>query len=157
MVISGVALLLASRLLLEAQSRLAHEGKRQVEPLGQVAAEQLQADLRMATGVGPSLLPGWNHQELVLRGHPAGRVTYLRDGTRLVRRLQAEDRQVLDQVSIFRWRPVADGTVEVEFAFRRAGRLRSLTAGGAWTGEMIDQERRRLRVLPRGGDGGTEP
>lgn len=163
MVISGVALMLASRLFLEAQSRLAHEGKRQAEPVGQLAAEQLQADIRMADGVEATLFPGWLSRELVLLGHPAGRVSYLREGDQLVRRVERQRRDgtvdrgqrvILDDLTVFRWRPAPGGMVDVELSFRRTGRLRGLAAGGNWTGEVTDRETRRLRVLPRGGGGG---
>lgn len=163
MVISGVALLLASRLFLEAQSRLAHEGKRQTEPVGQLAAEQLQADVRMSSGIEATLVSGWLSRELVLLGHPAGRVSYLREGNQLVRRVERQrqggkveggQRVILDDLTTFRWRPVPGGMVDVEMSFRRTGRLRGMAAGGNWTGEVSDRETRRLRVLPRGGGGG---
>lgn len=163
MVISGVALLLATRLFLEAQSRLAHEGKRQTEPVGQLAAEQLQADVRMSGGVEVTLIPGWLSRELVLLGHPAGRVSYLREGNQLVRRVERQrqggqvergQRVVLDDLTVFRWRPGPGGSVDVELAFRRTGRLRGMAAGGNWTGDVSNRETRRLRVLPRGGGGG---
>ena len=162
MVISAVALMLASRLLLEAQSRLVHEGQRQVEPIGQLAVEQVQADLRMATGVESSLLPGWSSLDLVLRGHVAGDVSYTRQGQELWRRVRRSrkdgteevgERLVLDRLTVFRWRQLADGSVDLELGFRRTGRLRGLTASGAWTDAVVDDELRRLRVLPRGAGG----
>lgn len=162
MVISGLALLLATGLLLEAQSRMAHESKRQVDPVGQLAAEQLQADVRMAEGVERPLVSGWLSREMVLLGHPAGRVSYLQEGGQLLRRVQRQrrdgtmaegERLVLDRLTTFRWRPLSDGSLDVEMGFHRSGRLRGLHAGGNWSGDVLIGETRRLRIVPRGGGG----
>ncbi len=162
MVISAVALMLASRLLLEAQGRLVHEGKRQTDPVGQLAVEQLQADLRMASGVEASLLAGWSSLDLVLRGHAAGEVSFVRQDRQLWRRLRRQkkdgtykvgERLILDQLTVFRWRQLSDGSIDLELGFRRTGRLRRLTASGLWADEVVEGELRRLRVVPRGGGG----
>lgn len=162
MLISAVALLLASRLLLEAQGRLVHEGKRQAEPIGQLAVEQLQADLRMASGVEASLLTGWSSLDLVLRGHAAGEVSFVQQDQQLWRRLRRQNkdgtfevgqRLILDQLTAFRWRRLSDGSIDLQLGFRRTGRLRGLTASGRWTDEVVNEELRRLRVVPRGGGG----
>lgn len=153
--ISSTALLLAGRLLLEAQSRSVHEARRTLEPVADLAIDQLRADLRLADGVVKPLFGGWERGPLVLVGHPAGRLSYDKLGERLLRRVERDgelvgERPVLENVTTWRWRLRGDGAVDVELGYRELGRLRTLRQGGDWQEETWVDRHRTLRVMPRG-------
>jgi type II secretory pathway component PulJ len=155
--ISLTALLLASRLLLEAESRMAHAARQALDPVGEITRQQLRADLRAASGARVPITPGWSRNPLVLDGHPAGRVRYEKDGSELVRRVDAGGgppvrRVVLQAVTTFRWR-LADGSVEIDLGHRVTPRLGRLAAGGVREAPLPSEERRRFRVTPRGQGG----
>lgn len=156
--VSATALLLAGRLLLEAQSRATHEARRTLEPVAELAVDQLRADLRLAGGVVKPLFGGWERGPLVLIGHPAGRLSYTKLGERLLRRIERDgevvgERPLLEPVTAWRWRLRADGSVDIELDYRQLGRLRALHAGGDWRDATWVEHRRVLRVLPRGNGG----
>ena len=156
-VVVSVALMIAGRLLLEAQSRTVFEAQRTLEPVADLAIDQLRADLRLAQGVERPLFGGWERGPLELVGHPAGPVVYDALGGRLVRRIELDEgggeRPVLDRVTTFRWRLAADGAVDVELAYRERHRLRALRAGGDWDGLEWVERRRVVRIVPRGSGG----
>ena len=152
-VISGVALLLASGLLLEAESRMAHAARRALDPVGQIAAKQIRADLRAAATVRIPLTSGWSRGPLELREHPAGRVTYEKKDTELIREVVPGGRRVVLQgISTFRWR-LRGRAVEIDLRHRVTPRLGRLAAGGVREAPILKEEKLLFRVTPRGGGG----
>jgi len=161
-VISITALLLASELLVEAQVRMAHAAREALDPVGELAAEQLRADLRAAAGVRVPLTSGWSRDPLVLLDHPAGPVRYVETGSRLVRELDrgggdVARRTVLHAVTTFRWRlgqtRFGGRTVIVDLRHRETPRLGLLAAGGTREAPIPEEHRLLFRVRPRGGGG----
>lgn len=162
-VISGLALLLASRLLLESSSRMQRRMEENLRPVGDLALRQVGSDLRMASGVKPSLFDGWSRDALVLYGHPAGDLSYLKldnDLYRLQRlpkpdappgEFMLQERLVLQAVTSFRWRLRGGRTVEVDLGYREAPRLRQLNAGGRWQDPVWVTRQRTVRIALRGG------
>ena len=132
------ATLIAGRLMLEAQARMAHSARRALEPVADIALKQIRADVRAAARV-PAFDNEWSWEPLVLLGHPAGTVTYERMGTDLVRTVDAGgasepvERLVLQGVSIWRWRlspGVPSPLVEIELGRREIPRFALLAAAG---------------------------
>lgn len=160
-VISSLAMLLASRLLLESESRMRHRFEETVRPLADLAVRQLSADLRMASGVQLSLYSGWSRDALVLQGHPAGDVSYAKLEYELLRlqrvpksegagQFVLRERPVLQRVTTFRWR--VDGrVVEVDLGYRESPRLRRLSAAGRFEDPVWVTRQRTVRVSLRGG------
>ncbi len=153
--ILSLALLMASRLLLAAQSRLAHAAEQLIEPAGTTATVQLRADLRAASSFARPLIPGWSLDALVLFGHPAGLVSYEKIDGELIRKVTdgegtVSERLILQQVTAWRWR--AQGrSVEIDLRYRRLGQLRQQMASGRWQNPALPETRRLLRVTPRAG------
>lgn len=156
LVISLAALFLAGQLLLEAQSRMAHAARRAMDPVGEIAGQQLRADLRAAGGAQSPGLPGWSRDPLVLAGGPAGVIRYRKEGTDLLRSAgsAAGGRIVLRSVTTFRWR-LRGASVEVDLRYRVTPRMGPLTSGGVREAPLPAEERLLLQVTPRG-DGGRQ-
>ena len=155
-VVISVVLSIAGQLLLEAQSRTVFEAQRTLEPVPDLAIDQLRADLRLAVGVERPLFGGWERGPLELLGHPAGPVVYDALGGRLVRRIERDEgggERPLLEVTAFRWRVATSGAVDVEISYRERHRLRALRAGGDWDDPQWIERRRVVRVVPRGGGG----
>jgi len=162
-VISGLALLLASHLLLESASRMSHRMQETLRPVGDLALRQIGSDLRMASGIKTGLFSGWSRDALVLYGHPAGDLSYAKLDDELFRlqRLPKpgappgesilHQRLVLQAVTTFRWRLRGARTVEVDLSYREAPRLRQLTAGGRWRDPLWMTRKRTVRIALRGG------
>ncbi len=135
-VILSTAMLIASRLLVESQVRMAHSARKATDPVAFIALKQIRADVRMASAIGgPG--SGWTWDPLVLGGHPAGIVRYEKIGSDLVRKLQGgeEDaaRIVMHSVAVWRWRVSPEAPldyVEIELGYRETPRLGLLTSGG---------------------------
>ena len=119
--IAATALVLAGRLLLEAESRMAHAARRALDPAAEIVRQQLRADLMAAAGVRRPSTSGWS---------------------------------VLTSVTTFRWR-LRGGSVEVDLGHRVTPRLGRLAAGGVREAPLPAEDRRLLRVTPRG-DGGRQ-
>lgn len=155
--ISLTALLLAGRLLLEAEVRMAHAARQALDPVGEIARQQLRADLRAAAGVRGAPTFGWSWDPLVLDQHPAGKVRYRKTGSELVREVDPgvggpQGRVVLQAVTTFRWR-LRHGSVEVDLGHRVTPRLGRLVSGGVREAPLPVVDRRLLRVTPRGNGG----
>jgi type II secretory pathway component PulJ len=162
-VISGLALLLASQLLLESGSRMSHRLQETMRPVGDMALRQVASDLRMASGVKQGLSGGWSRDALVLLGHPAGDLSYVKLDNELYRlqripkagspggNATLQERLVLQAVTTFRWRLRGPRLVEVDLGYRESPRLRQLTAGGRWRDPVLVTRQRTIRVALRGG------
>ena len=156
LVILSVALMLAGRLLLEAQSRMDLRLQQTLRPVGELARRQIEADLRLASGVQTGLYTGWSRDAMVLLGHPAGSVSYAKIDQELLRIQRVPDaepplreRLVLQGTTTFRWRLWGRHTVEVDLGYREPNRLRRLVSRPQ---DMVWTDRRlRLRVTFRGG------
>lgn len=156
LLISLTALYLASGLLLESLSRMAHAARRAMDPVGEIAGQQLRADLRAAGGARSPGLPGWSREPLVLAG-PAGVVRYRKEGSDLYRAVASsapEGRVVLRSVTTFRWR-LRGASVEVDLRYRVTPRWGRLGSGGVREAPIPAEERLLLRVTPRG-EGGRQ-
>ena len=144
--IAATALVLAARLLLEAESRMAHAARRALDPAAEIVRQQLRADLMAAAGVRRPSTSGWSWDPLVLDRHPAGRMRYLKEGRELVCEVTSgagapARRTVLRAVTTFRWR-LRDGSVEVDLGHRVTPRLGRLAAGGVREAPIPVEERR---------------
>ncbi len=138
-VILAIALMIAGRLLLESQARMAHSARQAMEPVAMIALKQIRADVR-TSGHVPASDYHWSWQPLILLDHPVGTVTYKRVGRDLVRTVDAGDgsesgseRIVLREVSVWRWRLSAEAPlplVEIELGHREIPRFALLAAAG---------------------------
>lgn len=152
-----VAMMIAGRLLLEAQARMAHSARQALEPVAAIALKQIRADVR-ASGQVPAFDHEWNWQPLVLLGHPAGTVIYERTGSDLVRTVDAgagsepADRLVMRAVSVWRWR-LSPGAplplVEIELGQQEIPRLALLAAAGQREAPILVTRSHLIAVSPR--------
>ncbi len=156
-VILMIAMMIAGRLLLEAQARMAHSARQAMEPVAPIALKQIRADVR-ASGSVPAFDHEWNWQPLVLLGHPAGTVVYERTGSDLVRTVdrgagsEPAERLVLSAVSVWRWRlsPAAPlPLVEIELGQRQIPRLTLLAAAGQREAPIPVTRSHLIAVSPR--------
>lgn len=150
MTISGVAMFLATGLLLESESRMRRQAEENVRPVLEIALRQMRGDIRASRRAQAPFLPGWSREPLTLQGHPVGLLRYERSGNQLVRRIvepgpagQGGGRLVLEGLSTFRWR-LRDRLVEVDLGILRIPRLRSLRRSWMWTADNTPRETRRL-------------
>lgn len=159
LLIAATALLLASRLLLESQSRMSHAARQAADPVGEIARRQIRADLRACGGVRTGLTATlWSRAALELRGHPAGAVRYEKAGSELIRVVAAGSeparRTVLLGVTTFRWRVksgrLGRSSVEIDLGFRVTPRFGPLAVGGVREAPIPEEDRRVFRVTPRG-------
>ncbi len=152
-----IATMIAGRLLLEAQARMAHSARQALEPVTAIALKQIRADVR-ASGKVPAFDREWNWAPLVLLDHPAGTVIYQRSGTDLVRIVDAGggtepvERIVMGSVSIWRWR-LAPGVplalVEIELGRREIPRFALLAAAGQREAPIPVTRSHFLAISPR--------
>lgn len=156
-VILLIAMMIAGRLLLEAQARMAHSARQALEPVAPIALKQIRADVR-ASGRVPAFDNEWNWQPLVLLDHPAGTVSYERNGTDLVRRVdvggssEPVERTVLGAVSIWRWRIAPSAPlplVEIELGQREIPRFALLAAAGQREAPIPITRSHLLTISPR--------
>lgn len=152
-----VAMMIAGRLLLEAQSRMAHSARKALEPVAPIALKQIRADVRACSQV-PAFDRQWNWEPLVLLGHPAGTVTYERVGSDLVRRVDAgagsepAERLMMSAVSIWRWRLSPNAPlplIEIELGQREIPRLTLLAAAGQREAPISVTRSHLIAVNPR--------
>ncbi|MEM7354042.1 MAG: prepilin-type N-terminal cleavage/methylation domain-containing protein [Acidobacteriota bacterium] len=151
----SVAMLIASRLLLESQMRMAHSARRAFDPVASLALKQIRADVRMAANVVATDFQ-WTWDTLVLSGHPAGTVRYEKVGSDLLRRLPGESagggKIMLRDVTVWRWRLSRDTRaplVEIELGHHETSRLGLLTSAGRREAEVFLTRRHRVAVSPR--------
>ncbi len=152
-----IAMMIAGRLLLEAQARMAHSARQALEPVAAIALKQIRADVR-ASGRVPALDYEWSWEPLVLLGHPAGTVIYERVDSDLVRIVDAGaaaepvERVVMGALSVWRWR-LAPGTplplVEIELGQREISRFALLAAAGQREAPIPVTRSHLLAVSPR--------
>lgn len=149
-----VAMLIASRLLLESQMRMAHAARRVFDPVASLALRQIRADVRMAANVVASDFE-WTWDPLVLTGHPIGTVRYEKAGTDLVRKITGQPgggRVVLQQVTVWRWRldrATRSPLVTIELGYHETPRLGLLTSGGQREAAILLSRKHRVAVSPR--------
>lgn len=154
----SLAILVASRLLLETQSHLLHTSNQLLEPAAENAVQQIRADLRASSNISSSVVPGWSRDPLVLLGHPAGIVTYQKTGDELIRSIAgaghgSKERLVLKHVTTWRWRP-RGRSVEIDLGHRELGHLRQQSASGRWREPVRREIHRVFWVTPRAPAGG---
>ncbi len=146
-----LAMMIAGRLLLESQARLAHSARQALEPAATIALKQIRADVR-AAGRVPGADFEWTWAPLTLLDHPAGTVRYEKVGTDLVRTLGDGRRIVMHAVSIWRWR-LSRGAplplVEIELGHREIPRLALLAAAGQREAPIPVTRSLRIAVSPR--------
>ncbi|MEE8525725.1 MAG: prepilin-type N-terminal cleavage/methylation domain-containing protein [Thermoanaerobaculia bacterium] len=148
--VSVVALALASGLLLESQSRMAHAARQALDPVGEIAGQQLRADLRSADGVYGGSSSSWSRDPLILGGHPQGDLRFEKQDDVLYRRTANGRRPLLRSVTTFRWRH-RDGSIEIDLRWRVTRRWGPLAAGGVRELPIPAAEKLLFRVTPRGG------
>lgn len=153
--ILSIALLIASRLLLESQMRMAHSSRRALDPVGDVAVEQIRADVRAGAEVSPRDYE-WTWMPLEILGHPAGTVRYEKVGSELVRRVEGDtlegQRTLLTGVRVWRWRLRRDiplPLVEIELGYQETARLGPLAAGGTREASAPVTRTQLISVSPR--------
>ena len=136
--ILSIAMLIASQLLLESLLRLSHSARRALDPAATIALKQIRADVRASSRVR-ALGDEWNFEPLTLKGHPAGRLRYVKVGSDLMREIYrpgggelTSERIVMRAVNLWRWRlnPSVPALVEIELGYRETPRL-GLLAGAA--------------------------
>ncbi len=151
-----LAMMIAGRLLLESQARLAHSARQALEPVATIALKQIRADVR-AAGRVPSTDFEWTWGPMTLLDHPAGTVRYEKTGTDLVRVVGGGAagggrRIVMHAVSIWRWR-LSRGAplplVEIELGHREIPRLALLAAAGQREAPIPVTRSYRVAVSPR--------
>jgi prepilin-type N-terminal cleavage/methylation domain-containing protein len=123
MAVLAIGLALVGRLVIEAQLGLARAQAELGNPLPRYALARLRSDLRSALGV-PAILPGWRSSPLTLVLEGGERIAWQRSDDDLERAIldpsgEASVRHVaLRDVADWRWRPTADGLVDVELVYR---------------------------------------
>ncbi len=152
-----IAMMIAGRLLLEAQARMAHSARQALEPVVAIALKQIRADVR-ASGRVLALDHEWSWDSLVLLGHPAGTVIYHRVDTDLVRTVDAGagaepgERIVMGALSVWRWRlspGVPLSLVEIELGQREIPRFALLAAAGQREAPIPVTRSHLIAVRPR--------
>ncbi len=146
-----LAMMIAGRLLLESQARLAHSARQAMEPVATIALKQIRADVR-AAGRVPATDFEWSWRPLVLLDHPAGTVRYEKAGTDLVRSLGDGRRIVMREVTIWRWRLSRDAPlplVEIELGHRVIPRLALLAAAGQREAPILVTRSHLVAASPR--------
>jgi len=130
--ISLVALALAGGLLLESFGRLAHSARQALDPVGEIAGQQLRADLRAAAGAAGGSSVFWSQDDVLYRRTASGR------------------RPVLRSVTTFRWRR-RGASLEIDLGYQVTRRWGPLAAGGTRELPLPAEEELLFRVTPRGG------
>jgi hypothetical protein len=155
-----VAILLASRLLVESQIEMQRRLAELGNPQPRYAEARLRHDLEGAAVV-PALLPDWRQGGLQLTLAQGGRVLWRERGGLLERvQLDAIGQEVVVQrllgdMAGWRWRRPLPGLVDVHLRFRVAQVTGAQALGnrrGGWPG--FREEELWLRVAQRVGGGG---
>ncbi len=157
-----LATMIAGRLLLESQARMAHSARQALEPVAEIALEQIRADVRAAGSV-PARDYQWNWRPMILLGHPVGTVRYERRGRDLVRRVIVQgdpeaggERTVMREVTIWRWRVRREAPlqlIEIELSHREISRFGPLTGAGQREVQIPTSRSHVIAVSPRRGGG----
>lgn len=118
----AVGLVLAAGLMVQAYRMLAQSGVELRAPVEELAIARIRQDLEEAAAVsGPSLLPGWSRDRLILATPDGGAIVYERRGDELVRRVSGGGRHlVLPRLVSWRWYEVSPRLVSVEVVYERA-------------------------------------
>ncbi len=145
MTVSLVAMAIAAELVLEAQRRIAHSGRRNLDMSVDLAFEQMRLDLRGSYGfVMPEdgisgVFNDGEVEPLELRGHFSGKTIVYELVKRELRRVVYQgagytpesQRVVLQEVSLFRWRDRPDAQVlEILISHRETADMTGLVAAG---------------------------
>ena len=150
-----VGMALASQILLESQTRIAHSSRRALDPVGELAMKQVMADVRAGGAIAHDDYE-WSWTPLVILDHPAGAVRYEKQGNELLRSVSGREvdgkRTVLRGVRVWRWRVRRDvplPLVEIELGFQETARLGRLTSGGTREAASPSTETLRFAASPR--------
>ena len=152
-----IAMMIAGRLLLEAQARMSHSARQALEPVAAIALKQIRADIRSSTEV-PAYGSAWNWEPLILLGHPNGTVSYKKLGDDLVRIVsrgsvtEPASRIILRSVSVWRWRLNPEAPlplVDIELGQREIPRFALLAAAGQREAPIPVTRSHLMAVSPR--------
>lgn len=165
LLIVSVILLVAMRMVIDAQARLAHSGRRNLDMSVDQAFAQMRLDIRGCRIFGQGYATGlWQTQPLVLEGHFSGDVIVYEAVSGNLRRviyrpdqLQPESwRVVLQNVRYFRWRGsplVPNPMVELDILYEEVGPLTLRSEGAGQVAADGVQRQRTLMVRPRDAPG----
>lgn len=123
MAVLAIGLALVGRLLIESQLGLARAQAELGNPLPRYAFARMRTDLHGALSV-PAILPGWRSSPLTLVVEGGERIRWQRAEDDLERVILDPSGKVLVRhvalrgVADWRWRPTADGLVDVELVYR---------------------------------------
>ena len=157
----SLILIIAMRMVLDAQARVAHSGQRNLDMSVDQAFAQLRIDIRGSRVFGLGYVPGeWQTQPLVLEGHFSGDVIVYEAVAGDLRRVIYEPdkleplswRIVLQNVSYFRWRQsplVPSATAELDILYQEVGPLTARSEGAGQVSAGGVQRQRVLMVRPR--------
>ena len=145
MTVSLVAMAIAAELVLEAQRRIAHSGRRNLDMSVDLAFEQIRLDLRgsygfqMPVGGISGVFNDGEEEPLELKGHFSGKTIVYELVKRELRRVVYQGtgytpeshRVVLKEVSLFRWRDHPDAQVlEILISHEETADMTGLVAAG---------------------------
>lgn len=164
--VTAVALMLAAGMLREAHVLSAAAGRQLDDPLAELAAARLRADVQGSDRVVGAGLPAplWNETPLELEGYwPDTALRYRRRGQALERLVVDDSGEVLGRsvwihrLEAWRWRLLAPRLLEVEITYRRGPDPSSWRlAGGPPTPppDVVETDRLLLALRGRGGGAG---
>lgn len=160
----SLILVLAMRMVLDAQARIAHSGRRALDMSIDQAFTQMRIDIRGCRVFGAGYVGGeWQTAPLTLEGHFSGdTIVYERHDDELRRVVYTPPsldpvawRPVAQNVRRFRWRenPLLPGNVlEIDLSYDDVGPLAKRSAAGQQAAELRRQDRQIL-IRPRDVDG----
>lgn len=159
LLISAVAMMIASHLLLEAQRQTTHAAHRLLDPAITIAWKQIRADVQASSNVSGS------EKILKLSGHPAGNVRYRWVKEDLLRGVAAgsafnptDERVILTRVKDFEWKSREGGEhplVKISLSWEQTRLLGPLVAGGKRqiAPQVLGSQTLVLALRGGGGDG----
>ncbi len=134
LLISAVAMMIASQLLLEAQRQTTHAAHRLLDPAVTIAWKQIRADVQASASASGA------EKILTLSGHPAGNVRYRWFKEELLRVVAAgstfdaaDERVILTRVKGFGWKSLVGGErplIEISLSWEQTRLPGPLVAGG---------------------------
>jgi prepilin-type N-terminal cleavage/methylation domain-containing protein len=147
-----VALLIACDLLQESGKLLHHSARRARDPLPLLATELLRNDLRASVPI-PFADGLWNTGDPLPLQLPTGPVVWLVKDGELIRGELVDVRKLLRNVTLWRWRALPGGVIEVEMSQRAAGGWLTHSGPGLPRLDPGREERIVILVAGRGGLG----
>ena len=165
MTLTLVAMAITAELVLEAQRRLAHSGRTNLDMSMDLAFDQMGLDVRGSvsfdpTGQLPGIYADGSTRPVVLNGHFSGDVVVYELVDTDLRRVVYDPKDltpkghriVLQNVPSFRWRlhPETPGTLEMEVTQDLAAEMTALVAAGQRESLAPRTKRTWLMVTPRG-------